>query len=215
MVVKTTIRQRGSLNPGDCGDPSASPTRHRDDPATESETDSAATYAEFHTPGYGTPVPSASPPRPVSGFRSEQRFSDPTTVLRIESAEWDAATPPTGMPAVDPFAAPAQYYAPVPAAAPPHCLRRPPVGAPLPPAYRPTVSPTPYPDLSTDGAAAPGQAGRRRAAGARLLYAVSGGLINVGESPTDAHRKNLIAHVNQPAAGLLPDRAAEPEGRRR
>ena len=95
------------------GDPSASPTRHRDDPATESENDSAATYAEFHTPGYGTPVPSASPPRPVSGFRSEQRFSDPTTVLRIESAEWDAATPPTGMPAVDPFAAPAQYYAPM------------------------------------------------------------------------------------------------------
>ena len=183
------------------GDPSASPTRHRDDPATESENDSAATYAEFHTPGYGTPVPSASPPRPVSGFRSEQRFSDPTTVLRIESAEWEAATPPTGMPAVDPFAAPAQYYAPVPAAAPPHLPpAAPPVGAPLPPAYRPTVSPTPYPDLSTtallrQSKPAPSSGWRR------LLYSVSGGLINVGDSSKDAHRKNLIAHVNQPLSG--------------
>ncbi|HEY5840599.1 MAG TPA: MinD/ParA family protein [Mycobacterium sp.] len=122
-------------------------------------------------------------------------------MLRIESAEWEAATPPTGMPAVDPFAAPAQYYAPVPAAAPPHLPpAAPPVGAPLPPAYRPTVSPTPYPDLSTtallrQSKPAPSSGWRR------LLYSVSGGLINVGDSSKDAHRKNLIAHVNQPLSG--------------
>ncbi len=96
---------------------------------------------------------------------------------------------------------PAPYYAPVPAAAPPHLPpAAPPVGAPLPPAYRPTVSPTPYPDLSTtsllrQAKPAPSSGWRR------LLYAVSGGLINVGESPKDAHRKNLIAHVNQPLSG--------------
>ena len=41
----------------------------------------------------------------------------------------------------------------------------------------------------------------RRAAGAGCSTSVSGGLINVGESPKDAHRKNLIAHVNQPLSG--------------
>jgi MinD-like ATPase involved in chromosome partitioning or flagellar assembly len=186
----------------EAADDSSPPSnRHRDDPDAESQDGSAATYSEFHTPGYGTPVSSDSPPRPVSGFRYEQRFSDPTTVLRIESAEWDAATPPTGMPAVDPFAQPAPYYAPVSTAAPQHLPpAAPPVGAPLPPAYRPTVSPTPYPDLSTtallrQAKPAPSSGWRR------LLYAASFGLVNVGESPKDAHRKNLIAHVNQPLSG--------------
>ncbi len=214
------------------GKPSASAAHHRDDVDAESEDGSTATYSEFHTPGYGTPVSSDSPLRPLTGFRSEQRFSDPTTVLRIESADWDAATPPTGMPTVDPFTQPVQYYPPASAnpanlapatphglapatphglaPATPHGLApatpprlpvaAPPVGAPLPPPYRPTVSPTPYPDLSTtsllrQSRPAPSSGWRR------LLYTVSGGLINVGESPKDAHRKNLIAHVNQPLSG--------------
>ncbi|MGB3482459.1 MAG: hypothetical protein WBB07_09630, partial [Mycobacterium sp.] len=37
-------------------------------------------YAEFHTPGYGMPALSDSPPRPLSGFRSEQRFSQPSAL---------------------------------------------------------------------------------------------------------------------------------------
>jgi MinD-like ATPase involved in chromosome partitioning or flagellar assembly len=140
----------------------------------------SATYTEFHTPGYGTPVPSNSTPRPFSGFRSEQRFTDPT--------EWTAMTPPTGMPAVDPYAG--GYYLAEQAGPPP----------PGPANYRPTVPPTPYPDLSTSAllrqVKPPPSAGWRR-----WLYVASGKLINVGESPRADRHNNLVARVNQPLHG--------------
>jgi len=70
----------------------------------------------------------------------------------------------------------------------------------LPPAYRPSISPTRYPDLATTSLLrqrkpAPSSGWRR------LLYALSGGAVNAGDSARDAHQKNLIAHVNQPLSG--------------
>ena len=56
----------------------------------------------------------------------------------------------------------------------------------------------------------PPQTGWRRA-----LFVGSGGLVNPGESAGDAARRELIARVNQPLHGLLQDRDAEPQGRRR
>jgi MinD-like ATPase involved in chromosome partitioning or flagellar assembly len=161
---------------------SKSPTRERSEPPEPETAEPSATYTEFHTPGYGTPVPSNSAPRPLRGFRSEQRFTDPT--------EWNAMTPPTGLPVVDPYAG--GYYRATPAA--------PPSDGPPSPNYRPTVPPTPYPDLSTSALLRqikpPPSDGWRR-----WLYVLSGKLINVGESPRANHHNNLVAQVNQPLQG--------------
>ena len=120
--------------------------------------------------------------QPQVGFRSEQRFLDPTKVMRFESAQWDAMTPPTGLPAVESYAPPYQ-------------------AAPSPPApQRPAVAPTPYPDLLT-----PSLLRRARPAPSsgwrRWLHTVTGGRLNVGESRRDIRRNSLIAHVNQPLYG--------------
>jgi len=76
----------------------------------------------------------------------------------------------------------------------------PPLGEPLTPPYRPTVPPTPYPDLSTSAllrhVKPPPSNGWRR-----LLYVLSGKLINVGQSPKATHYNNLVAQVNQPLQG--------------
>ncbi len=140
-----------------------------------------AEYTEFHTPGYGTPIPTDSAPRPVSGFRSEQRFTDPTGIPVVpQPPVWNDATPPTGIPALDPYA-----------------RHQPPAPAPL---HRPAVPPTPYPDLSTSALLRqikpPPSDGWRR-----LLYLMSGKLINVGEGPRANHHNSLVAHVNQPIQG--------------
>lgn len=97
-----------------------------------------------------------------------------------------ASTPPIGIP-LDPIPAVSAYYNTyvneVPA-----------------PSYRPTVPPTPYPDLSTSAllrqVKPPPSSGWRRA-----LYLASGKLINVGESPRDSRNKNLVAQVNRPLHG--------------
>ncbi len=170
--------------------PASSTRTHR---RGESDAESAATYSELRTPRYDTPVPSDGAAAAVAALRSEQRSSDETAVMRFESAEWDAATPPTGLPAIHPVTQPDPYYPPVPPVAPPP-------GAPLAPLYRPTVSPTRYPDLATTSLlrqAKPAPASGWR----RLLYTISGGAINFGESSKDVHRKNLIDHVNQPLSG--------------
>jgi MinD-like ATPase involved in chromosome partitioning or flagellar assembly len=238
----------------------------QDRPAHE-KAEPPASYTEFHTPGYGTPALSDSPPRPLSGFRSEQRFSEPTGMPPGRQAgfpagypaappaanppaappewtdhtaappEWTEHTEPTGFPTSGPFAQRQQYFAPPsapptppefssprqlgPPSAPnyapsgpdfaPHYQQSgphyapagsaPPPGTALPPPhYRPTVPQTPYPDLSTSALLRPVQppptSGWRR-----LLYVLSGKLINVGESPKGVHRKNLVAHVNQPLSG--------------
>lgn len=152
-----------------------------------------SSYQEFPTPGYGTPSPGESLPRPVSGFRSERRFSEPGSEPPAAPANWDTRTPPIGIPAVGPSSYPPAGVGPIPGPTP--------VGAPLPPpVQRPAVPPTPYPDLATSALLrqqrpAPSSGWRR------ALYVLSGKLVNLGESPRDAHRKNLIAHVNQPLRG--------------
>lgn len=119
-------------------------------------------------------------------FRA-QRFSDPATSAPEPEPDWLTATPPIGIP-LDPIPAAAPYYNS-------YVNEVPPV-----PSYRPTVPPTPYPDLSTSAllrqVKTPPSSGWRR-----LLYLASGKLINVGESPRDAQNKNLVAQVNRPLQG--------------
>lgn len=147
-----------------------------------------ATYSEFHTPGYGIPVSSDPEPRPFSGFRSEQRFTEPLPTYTGQTPpEWSAATPPTGMPALGPYVHAGVFHGA-------------PTGAPAPPVYRPAVPPTPYPDLSTSAllrqVKPPPSGGWRR-----LLYTLSAKTINLGESPKTNHLNSLVAHVNQPLQG--------------
>jgi MinD-like ATPase involved in chromosome partitioning or flagellar assembly len=187
----------------DNNDENKSPAHIKAVPSAPDSGASSATYAELQTPGYGIAVPGNSSPRQVSGFRSEQRFTDPIGIPPTPP-HWApsglpagaAETPPTGMPSVDPFATPAVYYPPATIPAP----GSPPPGAQLPAPYRPSVSPTPYPDLSTSAllrqVKPPPSDGWRR-----WLYLLSGKLINAGQSPRTNHRNNLVAHVNQPLQG--------------
>ena len=102
---------------------------------------------------------------------------------------WDS-TPVTGIPRVDPTAFGAYYNGPA--------------DAPTPqprPRYRPEPLPhTPYPELSTGmllrPVKPPPSEGWRR-----LLYELSGQLINLGESPRAARYNNLVAQVNRPLRG--------------
>jgi MinD-like ATPase involved in chromosome partitioning or flagellar assembly len=127
-------------------------------------------------------------------LRAEHRREDQTKVLPAIPVSWDASTPPTGIPVLDP-----PRYPPAPALPPaPPAV---PVGAPLsPPVLRPVVPPTPYPDLDTDALLR--RVGPVPSSGwRRWVYLASGKLINLGEGPHDVHRRNLVAHVNQPLQG--------------
>jgi MinD-like ATPase involved in chromosome partitioning or flagellar assembly len=111
-----------------------------------------------------------------SGFRSQQRFSDPAESV---PPEWTAPTPPHGLPlgglvAEQPISA--TDPEPDVAAAPP------------------------YLDLST--VALLGQPKRKPSSGwRRWLYLASGTLINPGEGPKAIHRKSLTSQVNRPLRG--------------
>ena len=103
---------------------------------------------------------------------------------------WES-TPVTGIPRVDPTAFGAYYSSPADA---------PPTEAPVAP-YRPEHLPhTPYPELSTGmllrPVKPPPSEGWRR-----LIYDLSGHLINLGESPRAARHNNLVAQVNRPLRG--------------
>ncbi|MGY4712010.1 nucleotide-binding protein [Mycolicibacterium sp. CBM1] len=120
-------------------------------------------------------------------FRTEQRFHDPATAAPQSEQDWLAAnTPPIGIP-LDPLPAAAPLYNQ-------YVTERP------VPSYRPTVPPTPYPDLSTSAllrqVKPPPSGGWRK-----WLYLASGKLINVGESPRSTHRNDLVAQVNRPLQG--------------
>jgi MinD-like ATPase involved in chromosome partitioning or flagellar assembly len=117
----------------------------------------------------------------VSGFRGQQRFSDPATSA-APPPEWTAPTPPHGLPVV---AAPATVdEAPQP--------------APVPPA-QPDFS-SPYRDLSTT--ALLGQRKSPPSSGWRkLLYLATFKLVNMGESPKVNHHNDLLAEVRQPLQG--------------
>ncbi|OBF04946.1 ATPase [Mycobacterium sp. ACS4054] len=136
-----------------------------------------------------------APTRAFAGFRTERRVPGaerrdappPAAPRPAGMPPWDA-TPVTGIPRVDPTAYGA-YYAP-PADAPP--TQVPPRPEPLPH--------TPYPELSTGmllrPVKPPPSEGWRR-----LLYELSGHLINLGESPRAARYNNLVAQVNRPLRG--------------
>ncbi len=106
---------------------------------------------------------------------------------------WDF-TPVTGIGRVDPTAFGAYYNG---------AAEAPPLNAPEAQAapYRPEPLPhTPYPELSTGmllrPVKPPPSEGWRR-----LVYDLSGRLINLGESPRAARHNNLVAQVNRPLRG--------------
>jgi MinD-like ATPase involved in chromosome partitioning or flagellar assembly len=136
-----------------------------------------------------------APTRAFAGFRTERRVpgperretAAPTSSAAAGMPPWDP-TPVTGIPRVDPTAFGAYYNGPGDA---------PPTEAP----YRPEHVPhTPYPELSTGmllrPVKPPPSEGWRR-----LLYVLSGQLINLGESPRAARYNNLVAQVNRPLRG--------------
>ena len=133
-----------------------------------------------------------APTRAFAGFRTERvpekrETAAPTSAAPAGMPPWDS-TPVTGIPRVDPTAFGAYYNGP--ADAPP----------PEPP-YRPEHVPhSPYPELSTGmllrPVKPPPSDGWRR-----LVYVLSGQLINLGESPRAARYNNLVARVNRPLRG--------------
>jgi MinD-like ATPase involved in chromosome partitioning or flagellar assembly len=137
-----------------------------------------------------------APTRAFAGFRTERRVhaperrepAPPVAPAPAGTPPWDS-TPVTGIPRMDPTAYGAYYNAPTEA---------PPAEAPY---RRPEPLPhTPYPELSTGvllrPVKPPPSEGWRR-----LLYDLSGRLINLGESPRAAHYNNLVAQVNRPLRG--------------
>ncbi|HUH69166.1 MAG TPA: MinD/ParA family protein [Mycobacterium sp.] len=133
-----------------------------------------------------------APTRAFAGFRTERRVPGPERRHTAPPTAppgmppWDP-TPVTGIPRVDPTAFGAYYDGRA--------------DAPAEPLYRPELVPhTPYPELSTGmllrPVKPPPSEGWRR-----LLYVLSGQLINVGESPRAARYNNLVAQVNRPLRG--------------
>nr|WP_231995119.1 MinD/ParA family protein [Mycobacterium sp. 852002-10029_SCH5224772] len=137
-----------------------------------------------------------APTRAFAGFRTERRVpgsehqqAAPPTAPRPGMPPWDS-TPVTGIPRVDPTAYGAYYTGPD---APPTQMQ----GAPPRPEHLPH---TPYPELSTGMLLRPVQP--PPSDGWRLLlYKMSGGLINLGESPRASRYNNLVAQVNRPLRG--------------
>ncbi len=145
-----------------------------------------------------------TPTRAFAGFRTERRIpASPEDMVSaagiapprppVELPRWDS-TPVTGIPRVDPTAYGAYYSGPGDTA------ERPAAPAERP-RYRPEPLPqTPYPELSTSmllkPVKPPPSEGWRR-----LLYVLSGQLINVGEGPRATRYNNLVAQVNRPLRG--------------
>lgn len=137
-----------------------------------------------------------APTRAFAGFRTERRVpapehreAAPPTAPRPGMPPWES-TPVTGIPRVDPTAYGAYYTGPD---APPTQMQ----GAPQRPEHLPH---TPYPELSTGMLLRPVQP--PPSDGWRLLlYKMSGGLINLGESPRASRYNNLVAQVNRPLRG--------------
>jgi MinD-like ATPase involved in chromosome partitioning or flagellar assembly len=142
------------------------------------------------------PPPANEPPTTAfAGFRTERRFSEaatrgvPPPETRVEPRAW-AATPHKGLPQVvdSPSQTSGGFY------------RGQPHGAPTNTGQRPSVHPSPYPELSTSTllrqVKPPPTEGWRR-----WLYVLSGQLINVGESPRILRYNDLIVQVNRPLRG--------------
>jgi MinD-like ATPase involved in chromosome partitioning or flagellar assembly len=110
----------------------------------------------------------------ASGFREQQRFTDPTgSVPGMPPPEWTTATPPTGFP---PAAGQGWTHSP---------------GPPPTPSSR---------ELSSEALLRQPQ--RAPTAGwRRWLYLASAKLVNLGDSPKVARRNSLVAQVNRPLQG--------------
>ena len=162
--------------------------------------------SEHPTAGVGPPGAYESgeaPTQAFAGFRTERRLPGPnaSAVASGETAPtttqepppWDSSPttgPVTGLPQVDPAGFGGYYGGPAES----HVR-------PAAPPYRPEPVPsTPYPELATSmllrPVKAPPSEGWRR-----LLYLMSGRLINVGESPRAMRHNNLVAQVNRPLRG--------------
>nr|WP_156689686.1 MinD/ParA family protein [Mycobacterium sp. Marseille-P9652] len=136
-----------------------------------------------------------APTRAFAGFRTQRRAPERRATApgpAPGTPPWDS-TPVTGIARVDPTAFGAYYTGPVEAPPPPEVS--------APPAYRPEPVPhTPYPELSPGmllrPVKPPPSEGWRR-----LLYVMSGQLINLGESPRAERYNNLVARVNRPLRG--------------
>lgn len=143
------------------------------------------------------------PTRAFAGFRTERRVpaperrqaAAPTAPGPMPSGmpPWDS-TPATGIARVDPTAYGAYYNGPADA---PATDARAAQSAP----YRHEPLPhTPYPELATGmllrPVKPPPSEGWRR-----LVYDLSGRLINLGESPRAARHNNLVAQINRPLRG--------------
>ncbi|MEO8816268.1 MAG: AAA family ATPase [Mycobacterium sp.] len=152
---------------------------------------------------YGDPAASNVPEsdddqsetRSFGGFRTERRFQEPLATQSVPPAEnqfepraWTpaSATPATGYP--HPMNVPPSVYYSGPPAGP--------VDGP----YRPSGPTGPYSDLSTTSLLRqfkpPPSGGWRR-----LLYVLSGQLINVGESPRTIRYNDLLTEANRPLQG--------------
>jgi MinD-like ATPase involved in chromosome partitioning or flagellar assembly len=143
-----------------------------------------------------------APTKAFAGFRTERRVPSaerrqaaptPPGPAPAGMPPWDP-TPVTGIARVDPTAFGAYYDGP--SEAPPAEM-----SAAQAPPYRPEPLPhTPYPELSTGmllrPVKPPPSEGWRR-----LVYDLSGRLINLGESPRALRYNNLVAQVNRPLRG--------------
>ena len=136
-----------------------------------------------------------APTRAFAGFRTERRHSAPDAramappTAPATMPPWES-TPITGIPRVDPAGFGGYHGGPLDG----------PV-RPVDSSYRRELVPhTPYPELSTSmllrPVKAPPSEGWRR-----LLYVLSGQLINVGEGPRAARYNDLVARVNRPLRG--------------
>lgn len=147
-------------------------------------------------PPHAPPPVQEPPTRAFAGFRTERRFSEtatqhaPLPETREEPRAW-AATPYQGLPRV--VDSPPRVYG---------NYGGPPPSASQADAGRPesALPPLRYPELSTSALLRhikpPPSEGWRR-----LLYRVSGQLINVGESPRVMRYNDLTVQVNRPLRG--------------
>jgi MinD-like ATPase involved in chromosome partitioning or flagellar assembly len=152
----------------------------------------------------GRPADAEPATRSFDGFRTERRFQHPFETQSVRPAgthvpprAWTATQASGFPPAMD--NPPPVYHGRLPGA---------PVDSPYPPAapvgpyaaYRPAAPVGPYADLSTTSLLRqfkpPPSEGWRR-----LLYELSGHLINVGESPRIVRYNNLVVQANRPLQG--------------
>jgi MinD-like ATPase involved in chromosome partitioning or flagellar assembly len=145
-------------------------------------------YGVAETQSFGPPDGVDLESRSFGGFRSERRFGEPSeTYPPAPGPEpgpraWTAAPAPGfSYPMDNP---PAAYYG-----APPDPYAEAP--------YRQSAPPSPYSDLTTSAllrqVKPPPSGGWRR-----LLYQLSGHLINVGESPRTVRYNDLVVQTNRP-----------------